>query len=493
MQINIKTLFFRTIFAGTLKRNAYISLLIVLILTKMDISFASDLKYFLIKENLSSLKNIRNSMAIDSNSYPHVCYFYPYAGIEYAKWQGAKWEISRIESGTSDDSFSTPSTSLVLTKNDEPYLCYINKSTKISNTNVLKIAKKIGLEWEIYELCAMFDNPYVSLCIDTNSICHIVCNKLDKTDQYGKHYSLEYIKWKDSIISNATIDSGSFSNISAYLSSNGFLYVSYIKENSIGYAYYNGISWATQIIDSSGYFISSCISVDSTGCVRIVYYDGYNKIYKCARLVDGSWSIEQIAGEGSGAISIVPDSNNGSHMIYSIYDRSHSHLVYTHILNNRNKTDIFNIWEYYFPDDYDRELNNFSLIIDKNNYLHFCYYNRSYANPGLYYLTNSPDIVRVPSYTPIKIEEIDNLFYPLKGEKCSFNLALVNDYQTKIDIYTIDGEKIKSVLSEPKISGNYVINWDGRNDNGKLVSTGVYVIIFQLGDIIEHRKIVLLK
>ena len=44
----------------------------------------------------------------------------------------------------------------------------------------------------------------------------------------------------------------------------------------------------------------------------------------------------------------------------------------------------------------------------------------------------------------------------------------------EIEIYNIRGQKIRSLLDESKQSGWYRLEWDGRNDQGSEVGSGVY-------------------
>ena len=37
------------------------------------------------------------------------------------------------------------------------------------------------------------------------------------------------------------------------------------------------------------------------------------------------------------------------------------------------------------------------------------------------------------------------------------------------------------------------LNWDGRNDNGLLAPTGVYIYRIKAGDFIDHKKMLLIK
>jgi flagellar hook assembly protein FlgD len=44
----------------------------------------------------------------------------------------------------------------------------------------------------------------------------------------------------------------------------------------------------------------------------------------------------------------------------------------------------------------------------------------------------------------------------------------------KLNVYNIRGQKVKTLLNENMIAGRHSIVWDGVDDNGRSVSSGVY-------------------
>jgi hypothetical protein len=62
-----------------------------------------------------------------------------------------------------------------------------------------------------------------------------------------------------------------------------------------------------------------------------------------------------------------------------------------------------------------------------------------------------------------------------------------------IDVFNIAGQKVRTLVNQSKPAGTYRVVWDGRNDAGKTVATGVYLYRIQTGDHIETKKMLLLK
>jgi hypothetical protein len=62
-----------------------------------------------------------------------------------------------------------------------------------------------------------------------------------------------------------------------------------------------------------------------------------------------------------------------------------------------------------------------------------------------------------------------------------------------LDIYDVLGRKVRSLVSEYLPSGQKSVLWDGKNDSGKEVATGIYFYQLRTNDFTETKKLVLLK
>jgi hypothetical protein len=62
-----------------------------------------------------------------------------------------------------------------------------------------------------------------------------------------------------------------------------------------------------------------------------------------------------------------------------------------------------------------------------------------------------------------------------------------------LKIYNVRGQLVKTVLQGRKAPGWYTFVWDGRNNSGEMVSTGVYFARFDDSRTVLTRKMVLLK
>ncbi|HKW14606.1 MAG TPA: C25 family cysteine peptidase [Candidatus Krumholzibacteria bacterium] len=60
-------------------------------------------------------------------------------------------------------------------------------------------------------------------------------------------------------------------------------------------------------------------------------------------------------------------------------------------------------------------------------------------------------------------------------------------------VYDVTGARVKTLVSGPKSAGHYVAQWDGRDDRGTPVSSGIYFYRMTSGSFAAVRKMVLLK
>ncbi len=72
-----------------------------------------------------------------------------------------------------------------------------------------------------------------------------------------------------------------------------------------------------------------------------------------------------------------------------------------------------------------------------------------------------------------------------------FQLAENSD--VKLMVYDVLGRKVRTLVSDRMNAGHHVINWDGLNDAGTDVASGMYVYRIKAGNFIAHRKMLLVR
>ena len=75
----------------------------------------------------------------------------------------------------------------------------------------------------------------------------------------------------------------------------------------------------------------------------------------------------------------------------------------------------------------------------------------------------------------------------------TINYSLKENSKVSLDIYNIKGQKVKQLISGQLSAGQHSVVWNGKDDNGKSVSSGIYFYKMKTGNYNETRKMLLLK
>jgi hypothetical protein len=92
---------------------------------------------------------------------------------------------------------------------------------------------------------------------------------------------------------------------------------------------------------------------------------------------------------------------------------------------------------------------------------------------------------------PAKIE-ITNFPNPFNPETTLF-FSLPNEQEIELTVYNLKGQKVRQLARGQFPSGEHSVIWEGKDDNGKQVSSGVYLYKLETADKIISKKMLLLK
>lgn len=168
------------------------------------------------------------------------------------------------------------------------------------------------------------------------------------------------------------------------------------------------------------------------------------------------------------------------------------------------KTDSCGYYEFAIPkgDFYFGMLNDY----DNTILYHFTSaYFDSLANLGIYEVTGvNFDFGDDSTGIPTDIEDEENLnlpevYYLGQNYPNPFNpithieFALPRSSDVRIDIFNILGERVKSVVNRRMAAGNHSVTWNGTNDGGGAVASGVYFYRISTDGYTAAKKMILLK
>jgi len=64
---------------------------------------------------------------------------------------------------------------------------------------------------------------------------------------------------------------------------------------------------------------------------------------------------------------------------------------------------------------------------------------------------------------------------------------------TSLKIYNILGQLVRTLVDEEKAPGNYKVVWDGKDNSGKEVGSGIYFYQLKTEEYTATKKMVLLR
>ena len=74
-----------------------------------------------------------------------------------------------------------------------------------------------------------------------------------------------------------------------------------------------------------------------------------------------------------------------------------------------------------------------------------------------------------------------------------FDIAGDMPVQTSLNVYNVRGQLLRSLVNGMKSAGTYQIQWDGKDDAGRTLPSGVYFYRLQAGEFNQTRKMVMMK
>lgn len=93
---------------------------------------------------------------------------------------------------------------------------------------------------------------------------------------------------------------------------------------------------------------------------------------------------------------------------------------------------------------------------------------------------------------PVKYALAQNFPNPFNPETTiSYSVAVPT--QIKLAIYNVMGQEIRTLVNAEQASGKYQVVWNGRDEFGREVSSGIYLYRFVAGEFVDTRKMLILK
>ena len=128
-------------------------------------------------------------------------------------------------------------------------------------------------------------------------------------------------------------------------------------------------------------------------------------------------------------------------------------------------------------------------------------YNPGSPTTGTFYFDDLRIVKKVPvSVVDKAAPELPERFALFQNYPNPFNagtairyLVSSGQHHIVLSVYNVLGKKVRTLINKETIAGEYVVQWDGKNDNGEDVSSGIYLYKLSAQGYSQTRWMILLK
>ena len=105
---------------------------------------------------------------------------------------------------------------------------------------------------------------------------------------------------------------------------------------------------------------------------------------------------------------------------------------------------------------------------------------------------NYSNEVNVSVEMPVSFNLFQNYPNPF-NPSTTINFSLPQKSEVKLVVYDILGKEVKTLINGNRDAGSYEIKWNGQNNNGQSVATGIYIYRISAGSFSAEKKMILMK
>ena len=91
--------------------------------------------------------------------------------------------------------------------------------------------------------------------------------------------------------------------------------------------------------------------------------------------------------------------------------------------------------------------------------------------------------------TPVLGQNYPNPF----NSETAIAFSLPRTAAVALELYNLTGQKVATLLEGTHSAGNHSLHWNGRDDAGRPLASGVYIYRLLTGDTAHTRKLLLLR
>lgn len=132
-----------------------------------------------------------------------------------------------------------------------------------------------------------------------------------------------------------------------------------------------------------------------------------------------------------------------------------------------------------------------AIAADANGTVWAGTYRGLYQYTGVVWTLYLPNSIQVaaeePSALPEAVSILGNYPNPFNPETI-IEFSLPKEAVASVSVYSVTGQRIRTLASGPMSPGAHSLRWDGRDDSGRAVSSGAYIAEVRAGNVrVAHR------
>jgi len=93
-----------------------------------------------------------------------------------------------------------------------------------------------------------------------------------------------------------------------------------------------------------------------------------------------------------------------------------------------------------------------------------------------------PKTTELTSVSPNPFNPVTNIAYQLDKQK-----------HVSLMVMDIMGRTLRNLINESQPAGRYTVSWHGKNDAGHILPSGIYFVALKAGNIVQTKKVLLLR
>jgi hypothetical protein len=95
---------------------------------------------------------------------------------------------------------------------------------------------------------------------------------------------------------------------------------------------------------------------------------------------------------------------------------------------------------------------------------------------------------------PVTIKLFPNYPNPFNSfTNIDYQIAGASYQDVELSIYNLLGQKVRTLVKQSQVGGSYSVSWDGTNELGGLVSSGVYIYQLNVSNVVNKQKLIMLR